>query len=116
MDKLIKFPDLETCKAISHLFDDSVSHWIKRLDTGGEFICKKGQEGWYKWEILANAPDCVELGVVRWDLHYKKLEGKTREEQWHLNKNFEREVMSCFESAGETQARAGAIKQIIEER
>lgn len=67
MSKLQKYPDLETCKAISHLFEDSESAYYEGA-YDEPVVLKKDPS--IVWEKFCNAPDCANLGGMVRKVHF----------------------------------------------
>jgi hypothetical protein len=138
----LNFPDLETCKAISDEFPDSEFVWVESIYFEGNFddvrstqmlsVWKRENAGIYdpsghSKRIICPAPTCEELGEFihkqrpqiggQNEYHYT-LEARAYEKDsgyWVLwFDDFQIKIeLGDFYAANETQARAEAVKLIL---
>lgn len=118
----MNFPDLETCQAIASEFPESEFVYDNRLDlrTGKNMQVSKREDVPYKGNTVCSAPSCEELGEWLWKERHQLCQ---YESGWSIFKLYTKErkdtqfgttLVSRFMSNNETQARAEAVKLILE--
>lgn len=64
MNKLQKHPDLETSKAINHLFPDSEMVYVELPDRSARVVRRESKE-FFAYVFICNTPNLLELQVAK---------------------------------------------------